>query len=60
MMDPADARIAGEEGIIALLRPLATDPAALGLRDDCAALTPRPGTDVVLKTDPIAEGVHFL
>lgn len=60
MTHPADERIAGEEGIIALLRPLATDPASLGLLDDCAALTPRPGTDVVLKTDPIAEGVHFL
>ncbi|RTL62172.1 MAG: thiamine-phosphate kinase [Hyphomicrobiales bacterium] len=60
MTQPSDERIAGEDGIIALLRPLATDPAALGLRDDCAALMPRPGTDVVLKTDPIAEGVHFL
>src|SRR5690606_41619575 len=28
--------------------------------DDCALLTPEPGTELVLKTDPIAEGVHFL
>lgn len=52
--------VAGEAGIIDLLRPLASDPAAIGLADDCAALTPKPGTDIVLKTDPIAEGVHFL
>ena len=52
--------IAGEAEIIDLLRPLASDPAAHGLADDCAALTPKPGTDIVLKTDPIAEGVHFL
>ena len=28
--------------------------------DDCALLTPAPGTELVLKTDPVAEGVHFL
>ncbi len=56
----ADDTISGEAGIIEVLRPLATSPWALGLWDDCAALTPLPGTDIVLKTDPIAEGVHFL
>ncbi len=50
MTHPADERIAGEEGIIALLRPLATDPASLGLLDDCAALTPR--TRVLLLCSP--------
>src|SRR5262245_19281828 len=54
-------RLIGEEAIIALLAPLAAGHAgAFGLRDDCALLTPPPGADLVLKTDPIAEGVHFL
>ena len=35
-------------------------PGAFGLKDDCALVTPEPGTELVLKTDPIAEGVHFL
>jgi thiamine-monophosphate kinase len=30
------------------------------LRDDCALIAPAPGEELVLKTDPIAEGVHFL
>jgi thiamine-monophosphate kinase len=51
--------LVGEDAIIALLRPLA-GPGGLGFTDDCATLTPRPGTDLVLKTDPVAEGVHFL
>jgi thiamine-monophosphate kinase len=50
----------GEEAIIALLAPLAEGHAgAFGLKDDCAALSTEPGMDLVLKTDPIAEGVHF-
>lgn len=59
-MTDDDERIAGEEEIIDLLRPLAVAPGALGLKDDCATLTPAPGMDLVLKTDPIAEGIHFL
>ena len=35
-------------------------PGAFGLQDDCALITPAPGTELVLKTDPVAEGVHFL
>ena len=56
-----DDQLHGEEAIIALLAPL-TDgyPGAFGLKDDCALLSPPPGTELVLKTDPIAEGVHFL
>ncbi len=51
----------GEEEIIALLAPLTEGhPGAFGLKDDCALLTPEPGTELVLKTDPVAEGVHFL
>jgi thiamine-monophosphate kinase len=51
----------GEESIIRLLAPLAAGyPGAFGLMDDCAVVTPEPGTELVLKTDPVAEGVHFL
>src|SRR6476620_6043803 len=51
----------GEEAIIRLLAPLAQGaPGALGLEDDCALLAPAPGSELVLKTDPVAEGVHFL
>jgi thiamine-monophosphate kinase len=57
---PDDARV-GEEGVIAQLAPLTEGyPGAFGLKDDCALVTPPPGEDLVLKTDPIAEGVHFL
>lgn len=49
-----------EERLIArYFRPLATDPAAFGLGDDAAALTPPPGYDLVLKTDGVIAGVHF-
>lgn len=40
--------------------PLASHPAALGLRDDAAVLTPPPGRELVLTKDMIAAGVHFL
>jgi thiamine-monophosphate kinase len=57
----AHDRLIGEEAIVALLAPLAEGHAgSFGLKDDCALLTPPPGADLVLKTDPIAEGVHFL
>jgi thiamine-monophosphate kinase len=56
-----DDPLRGEEAIIALLAPLTNGRSgAFNLRDDCALLTPEPGTELVLKTDPIAEGVHFL
>jgi thiamine-monophosphate kinase len=56
-----DETLRGEEAIIALLAPLTQRyPGAFGLEDDCALLTPEPGTELVLKTDPVAEGVHFL
>lgn len=58
---PPDGTLHGEEAIIRLLAPLAQGaPGAFGLTDDCALLTPDPGTELVLKTDPVAEGVHFL
>lgn len=51
-----------EERFIAQhLAPLAAAlPGAYGLTDDCAELPPLPGHALVLKTDPIVEGVHFL
>lgn len=59
-MSTGSQGLVGEEAIVALLAPLAAGaPGALGLRDDCAFLRPRPGTDIVLKTDPVASGVHF-
>ena len=57
--EPASVR--GEADIIAMLAPLAEGvPGAFGLMDDCALITPEAGSELVLKTDPVAEGVHFL
>lgn len=39
--------------------PLA-GPAGLGLRDDAAVFAPPPGRELVLTTDQMLEGVHFL
>jgi thiamine-monophosphate kinase len=52
----------GEFELIAkLFAPLARkEPGAFGLTDDAAALHPRPGCDVVITTDAIVAGVHFL
>ncbi len=57
----AEARPAsGEDALIArYFKPLATDPGAFALDDDAAALKPA-GADVVVTTDAIVEGVHFL
>lgn len=51
----------GEDELIqTIFAPLASSFAgALGLKDDCALLTPPPGRDLVLTTDAVAEGVHF-
>jgi thiamine-monophosphate kinase len=50
----------GEDALIArYFRPLATEPGAFGLDDDAASLRPD-GNDVVVTTDAIVEGVHFL
>lgn len=51
----------GEEELIqSLFAPLAAGfPGALGLKDDCACLTPPAGHDLVLTTDAAAAGVHF-
>jgi thiamine-monophosphate kinase len=39
--------------------PLATAPGAFGLKDDAAAITARPGFDLIVTTDQIAEGTDF-
>jgi thiamine-monophosphate kinase len=50
----------GEDRLIErFFRPLARDPAALGLVDDAAVITPPAGADLVLTTDGVIEGVHF-
>jgi thiamine-monophosphate kinase len=51
----------GEDKLIArYFKPLATAPGALSLNDDAAFFSPPPGYELVLKTDAIVAGVHFL
>ncbi|MBU4499454.1 MAG: thiamine-phosphate kinase, partial [Gammaproteobacteria bacterium] len=50
----------GEDSLISrYFKPLATDPGAFGLTDDSAVLK-ADGYDIVVNTDAIVEGVHFL
>jgi len=49
-----------EDDLIAKYFAPIAGPAGLGLRDDAAAFTPAPGHDVVVTTDAIVAGVHFL
>jgi thiamine-monophosphate kinase len=50
----------GEDSLIArYFRPIATDPGAFDLGDD-AAILKAAGGDIVVTTDAIVEGVHFL
>jgi thiamine-monophosphate kinase len=51
----------GEFEIIArYFAPLATDAAALGLRDDAAVLVVTEGYELIATCDTLIEGVHFL
>jgi thiamine-monophosphate kinase len=59
-MSDDDTRSAEDRLIAELFAPLATHPGALGLTDDTAVLTPEPGADLVLTTDGVIAGVHFL
>src|SRR6202790_946024 len=50
----------GEDALIArYFRPIATEPGAFDLDDDAAVLKAS-GDDIVVTTDAIVEGVHFL
>jgi thiamine-monophosphate kinase len=54
------APASGEDSLIArYFKPLATDSGAFGLIDDAAVLKAH-GEDIVVTTDAIIEGVHFL
>ena len=49
-----------EDSLIArFFAPIAGE-GGLGLKDDAACLTPKPGHDLVLTADALVEGVHFL
>src|SRR3954451_7624404 len=52
--------LSAEDSLIArYFKPLATDPGALGLVDDAAILQAL-GSDIVVTTDAVVEGVHYL
>jgi thiamine-monophosphate kinase len=55
-------KITSEEDLIQrYMAPLAAaNPGALGLLDDCAVQAVSAGCELVMKTDAIAEGIHFL
>jgi len=54
------APASGEDSLIArYFKPLATDAGAFGLNDDAAVLKAL-GDDIVVTTDALVEGVHFL
>jgi thiamine-monophosphate kinase len=59
-MAARDQQSAEERLIARYFRPLATHPGAFGLADDAAILSPPPGCDLVLTTDGVIAGVHFL
>ncbi len=59
-MTTPGAPASGEDSLIArYFKPLAIDPGALGLNDDAAILKAL-GEDIVVTTDALVEGVHFL
>jgi thiamine-monophosphate kinase len=59
-MTAPGAPASSEDSLIArYFRPLATDPGAFGLSDDAAVLKAL-GQDIIVTTDAIVEGVHFL
>jgi thiamine-monophosphate kinase len=59
-MTEKDAGSAEDRLIARYFKPLATAPGAFGLTDDAAIITPPPGCDLVLTTDGVISGVHFM
>jgi thiamine-monophosphate kinase len=56
----ASAPASGEDSLIArYFKPIATDAGAFALNDDAAVLKAQ-GADIVVTTDAVVEGVHFL
>ncbi len=56
----AERPASGEDSLIArYFKPIATDPGAFGLVDDAAILRAL-GDDIVVTTDAVVEGVHYL
>jgi thiamine-monophosphate kinase len=55
----SDTTSAEDKLIARFFGPVATDPGALGLKDDAAFIKAPAGCDLVLKTDAIVGGVHF-
>ncbi len=53
------SRRLSEDELIARFFAPAAGPAALGLKDDAACLTPPAGCDLVLTCDALVAGVHF-
>ena len=49
----------GEFDLITRFFKRPTPRAALGVGDDCALLSPRPGTQLAISTDMLVEGRHF-
>jgi thiamine-monophosphate kinase len=59
-MTNGSKQVSGEDALIArYFKPLATDPGAFGLIDDAAILRAA-GEDIVVTTDAVVEGVHYL
>jgi thiamine-monophosphate kinase len=60
VMTNGSKQVSGEDSLIArYFKPLAIEAGAFGLDDDAAVLQAR-GEDIVVTTDAIVEGVHFL
>lgn len=60
MAETGPAPRAGEDALIARYFAPLSGPGADALRDDAATLAPSPGHDLVLTTDTVVAGVHFL
>ena len=53
-------RLSEDDLIARYFAPLALHPGAHGLKDDAAVLSPLPGESLVVTTDALVAGVHFL